>query len=248
MVWPTDPLRAYPHRTWPPLPKRPRISAVVPVLDEAQRIRGQIQHLRSLGVDEVLVVDGGSRDDSVLLARAAGATVLTTKPGRSHQLDHGAKAAAGHILWFVHADARPPPSARDAILRALRDPLVVGGAFRIQTVNDAAPSTIDPLLPIADLRAFYTLLPYGDQALFVRRDAYVAVDGYPQQPLFEDVALARRLWRVGRLRILPERVAVSGRRFVQHPVRSTLIMNLFPIAWVLGVNPDTLARWYTAVR
>ncbi len=242
-----DPFRAYPRRRWPPVQGR-RISAIVPTLDEAARIGEQILLLRRIGVDEVVVVDGGSEDGTPERAEAAGARVVSAPRGRGIQLNHGATASTGDVLWFVHADARPAADSRAAILETLDDPMVIGGAFRIRTVNDRAPSLIDALLPLADLRASYTLLPYGDQALFVRRDAFEAAGGFPEQRMFEDVVMARRLWRIGRLSILPGPVQVSGRRFVKQPVRSTVCMYAFPLAWMLGTRPDTLEQWYARVR
>jgi len=242
-----DPLRAYPRRRWPPVRGR-RISAIVPTLDEAARIGGQIRLLQRIGVDEIVVVDGGSEDGTPEHAEAAGACVVSAPRGRGVQLNRGSAAATGDVLWFVHADARPALDSGAAILDTLDDPLTIGGAFRIRTVNDRAPSLIDALLPLADLRASYTLLPYGDQALFVRRDAFESAGGFPEQRMFEDVVIARRLWRIGRLSILPGPVRVSGRRFVQQPVRSTLCMYAFPLAWTLGTQPDTLEQWYTRVR
>lgn len=248
MRLPRDPLRAYPDRVWPDLPESAALAAIVPALDEATRIHAQVRYLFELGVEEVIVVDGGSSDATAERARDAGARVLTAGRGRGRQMNAGAAATQAPILWFVHADARPDPSTPAALREALRDPRVVGGAFRIRTVNDAGRSLVDPLLPIANLRASYTLLPYGDQALFVRRDAFEAVGGFHAEPLFEDVVLARRLWRIGRLRVLPGPVRVSGRRFIQRPVQSALIMNLFPAAWVLGASPERLERWYARVR
>ncbi|MEQ1508405.1 MAG: glycosyltransferase, partial [Myxococcota bacterium] len=134
------------------------------------------------------------------------------------------------------------------VIRAtLAEDGVVAGAFRTRTVDDCGGSWLDPLLPLADLRASYTHLPYGDQALFVRRSAFDRVGGYPDQPLFEDLELARRLWTVGRIAIAPGRVRVSARRYLRHPLRAALAMNTFPVLYRTGlVSVERLARWYAA--
>lgn len=226
----------------------PLVSVIVPVLDEAARLGTRLAELACLPVHEVIVVDGGSRDDSVAIALAAGARVLTSTPGRSCQLNAGADAATGDVLWFLHADTQLPDDAVAHLEAALSDPDVVAGAFHTRTVNDGPPSWVEPLLRLADLRASYTSLPYGDQALFVRRSAFEAVGRFPCQELFEDLELSRRLWGVGRVRVVPASVRVSGRRFVATPFRTTVIMHTFPLLYRLGVAPGVLATWYANVR
>jgi len=104
------------------------------------------------------------------------------------------------------------------------------------------------VLPLADLRSHYTRLPYGDQALFARRAAFERVGGFPPLPIFEDVELARRLWAVGKLVRLPERVEVSARRYLARPLRTSAVMNAFPMLYAAGVDVDRLARWYSVER
>ena len=222
------------------------LSVVVPVLDEARRIGEHLAALRGVaGIDEILVVDGGSRDDTVAIARRVpGVRVLTASRGRGVQLNAGARAARGDVLLFLHADAALPPDAALLVGRALGEPGVVAGAFRLHTVAESGPRWLGPLLRLADLRSRVTRLPYGDQAMFVRRDAFERVGGFPDQPLMEDVELARRLWRVGRIRTVPGVVRVSGRRFVANPVRAVLAMRVFPLLYRLGVSPARLARLY----
>jgi hypothetical protein len=143
---------------------------------------------------------------------------------------------------------RLPADAARWVAAALADPAVVAGAFRIRTVADRARNRLGPLLRLADQRARVTRYPYGDQALFVRRAAFAQAGGFPAQPLFEDLELARRLHRLGRIRTVPACVRVSGRRFLQRPLRSLLAMHTLPMLYRLGVSPETLARLYGAPR
>jgi rSAM/selenodomain-associated transferase 2 len=220
------------------------ISVVIPVLDEEARIGMRLDELRAAGIADVVVVDGGSRDRTVAIARAGGARVLATTRGRGRQLNEGARAATGDVLVFLHADAALPADAVAWIDRALADPATVGGAFRIRTVADAGRNWLGPFLRIADIRSHVTRLPYGDQALFVRRDAFERVGGFPDEPIMEDVGLVRRLRRAGRVVTLPAYVRVSGRRFLKHPIAGTLAMWTFPSLHRLGVPARVLARWY----
>jgi rSAM/selenodomain-associated transferase 2 len=227
-------------------PRPSRVSVIVPVLDEAGRIEGQLRSLACFAAfHEVIVVDGGSRDDTVALVRAAGAARLVHAPrGRASQMNAGARVATGDVLLFLHADVRLPDDAIAHVEEALADASVVAGAFRTWTVPDAGRSWLAPFLHLADLRSRCSRLPYGDQALFVRADAFRRAGGFPDQPLMEDVELARRLARLGRLRVVRSRVEVSGRRFLARPIYYTLAVNLFPALYALGVAPATLKRLY----
>lgn len=224
------------------------VAAVVPALDEAVALPALLDLLVGLDLDEVVVVDGGSRDATAALARAGRARVMPCARGRGRQLALGARSVTADVVWFVHADARPPRGAVDAIREALADPGVVGGAFRLHTVADGGRWSLGPLLRIADLRSRWTGLPYGDQALFVRREVLERAGGVPEIDLFEDLELARRLRRHGRLRTLPLEVGVSGRRFEANPLRALVQMHTLPVLYRLGVSPATLAAWYAPVR
>jgi rSAM/selenodomain-associated transferase 2 len=225
-----------------------RISVVIPVLDEEARIARRLDELAALDVHEVLVVDGGSTDGTVALAKMRGARVISAARGRGIQMNAGARAATGDVLLFLHADVGLPPGAVGDIRAALADPGVVAGAFRTRTVSEGRGGPVAPLLRLADFRSRYTRLPYGDQAIFARSAAFHAVGGFPHQALMEDLELSRRLWRVGRVHVLPSRVLVSGRRFLAWPVATTLAMWLFPVLYRAGVSPDSLARWYAHAR
>lgn len=226
------------------------ISVIIPVLDEASRIAGQIEPLVASDFHEVLVVDGGSRDGTQDVVRAiAGATLIESPRGRGLQMNRGAARATGDILLFLHADVSLPETATTRIRRTLRTPGVAAGAFRTWTVPD---EDLRPwwsaLLHLADLRSRYTSLPYGDQALFVGRAAFAAAGGYPEIPLMEDLELSRRLRRLGEIRTVRENVRVSGRRFLHRPIYFAVLMNVFPLLHRLGVAPATLQRLYGNVR
>jgi rSAM/selenodomain-associated transferase 2 len=251
---------------------RSGLSIVMPVLDEAARITAALAAVRALpGVGEVIVVDGGSSDETVALARgaaegrsdgvSAGADaasmvaraqsppaplrIVHARRGRGTQMNAGARVASGDVLLFLHADTTLPRDTAACVARALARPDVVAGAFRVRTVADRrTPAWLRPLLRLADIRSRVTRLPYGDQALFVRRDAFERAGEFPDQPLMEDVELARRLRRLGRIMTVPAAVEVSARRFVARPIRSAVAMRLFPLLYRAGVPAHVLARLY----
>ena len=227
-----------------------RIAAVIPVLDEATRIAATLTALDAAGINERVVVDGGSSDDTAAIAAAHGATVVHAARGRARQQNLGAAATTAEVLVFVHADVLVPVDAAAWITRTLARPGVVAGAFRTRTRFDGAGPMpgIGRWLYLADLRSRLGRVAYGDQAIFVRRATFLAIGGFPDQPLMEDLELSRRLRRLGRMPVVPREVLVSGRRFVAQPLRATLCCHLFPALYDLGVSPATLARLWGAVR
>ncbi len=227
-----------------------RISVIIPVLDEESRIVGQLETLSAvLGIHEVIVVDGGSRDRTVDMVRATpGVRLLTSPKGRASQMNAGAQAATGDVLLFLHADVSLPADATRWVSEALSDPRVVAGAFRTWTVNEGSRTWLAPLLHLADLRSRYTTLPYGDQALFVRAEVFRQLGGFPKQPLMEDLELSRRLRRLGSVRTVPATVRVSGRRLLARPVYYPLLFNIFPLLYRLGIPARVLASLYEDPR
>jgi rSAM/selenodomain-associated transferase 2 len=227
-----------------------RISAITPMLDEERGIEAHLRRLARLpGLHEVIVVDGGSSDRSrEIAASVGGVTMLRTRAGRALQMNAGAAAATGDVLLFVHADVTLPASAAEHVERALADQGVVAGGFLTWTVPAAGGVPLGPLLHLADLRSRYSGVPYGDQALFVRRAVFDRLGGFDDLPLMEDVDLSRRLRREGRIARVSERVIVSGRRFQARPVTYTLMVNIYPLRFRLGVPAGVLARFYGKVR
>jgi len=225
-------------------------AVVIPALNEAARIGACLE---SIGVEaaEVVVVDGGSSDDTV--ARAAdfaGVRVLSCPSGRGGQLGRGAQATSAPRLLFLHADCRLPKGWLESAGRALDDPEVALAYFRLHTEpsDPGAGRLAQGWLRLIDLRSFGFGLPYGDQAHAVRREVYEEVGGYPAIPLMEDVVLARACRRLGRIRRLPLEIRTTGRRFERRPFMTRLCTATFPLLFRLGVSPWTLARWYQEIR
>jgi len=219
-----------------------RISVVIPALDEAGAIAEAVRSAAAGGA-EVLVVDGGSADGTPERAAAAGARVLHSAPGRARQLGVGAREARGEVVVFLHADTVLPSGFENALERALADPRVVGGSFRLRFAERT------PGLRFIEwgvrLRVALFGLPYGDQALFARRAVLERVGGIPQVPIMEDLDLVRRLAGAGRLAHLPLAVATSGRRYRARGVLRTFLRNaLAALGWGLGLDRERLAAWY----
>ncbi|HEV7209987.1 MAG TPA: TIGR04283 family arsenosugar biosynthesis glycosyltransferase [Mycobacteriales bacterium] len=219
------------------------VSIVTPTLNEAARITGALTRLRrDFGDCELVVVDGGSNDGTVELA-AEFATVLRSSPGRAVQMNAGAAATAGAVLWFVHADSVIDPAALGQLRAALADPDVVGGGLSLRF--DRRSRALDLLSHSSNVRARRLHQIFGDQALFVRRDAFEALGGFPPYPLMEDLELSRRLHRRGRLMLLPATSTASARRFVEHGTwQMVLFMQYLKLQYFVGVDPQRLAERY----
>lgn len=221
------------------------LSIIVPMLNEAVTLPALLGHLvrwQARGC-EVLLVDGGSDDGSVAIARAAGFAVLTSARGRARQMNAGAQAAAGGTLLFLHADTRLPEGADEAVGAALARRGAVWGRFDVHI--DGHPRMLRIVAALMNLRSRLTGIATGDQAIFVRRDAFEAVGGFPDQPLMEDIELSRRLGRLARPACLRARVVTSGRRWEQRGVwRTIFLMWRLRWAYLRGVAAETLAEAY----
>jgi len=219
------------------------ISVIIPALNEAQYIATTLASLRPGPGIDIIVVDGGSRDDTAALARAHGATVLTSPPGRARQQNLGAAAASGNLLFFLHADTLAPPDYASLIRQTLSTPGVAAGAFSLQI---AAPQpSLKLISTLANCRSRWLQLPYGDQGLFLHATLFHTLGGFPDLPIMEDVILVRRLRRCGRIVTLPQSVRTSARRWQQlGPLRTTAINQLMLLGYSWGIAPNTLARLY----
>jgi len=220
------------------------LSIVVPVLNEAAGIVPALVALAPLRAagHELIVVDGGSSDGTAALAAGMADRLLRVERGRARQMNAGAVAARGGALLFLHADTVLPEGAVDAIRGAL-DGAAVWGRFDVRI---AGRSALFPLIAtLMNWRSRCTGIATGDQAIFVRRAAFEAVGGFPDQPLMEDVELSRRLLRLGAPACLRLRVVTSGRRWERSGVwRTVRLMWRLRLLYWLGTPADRLAEDY----
>jgi len=218
-----------------------KLSVVIPALDEADRIAGAVASVAA-GADEIFVVDGGSSDGTLERVRTAGAQVLPSSPGRARQLGVGAEAASGDVVLFLHADTRLAEGWDRAVRRALVDPGVAGGAFRFRL--DDRSLRLRWLEWGTWLRVALLSLPYGDQALFVRRGVLDAIGGVPQVPIMEDLDLVMQMRRHGRLARLSLPATTSARRYREAGALRTALRHLVAAsAWALGRDRERIAAW-----
>ena len=226
------------------------ISVIIPALNEEASITRAIRSCREAGPCEVVVVDGASRDRTVEIARGDADTVVTASTGRAAQMNAGAAVARGEVLLFLHADTLLPAGSFSSVIGALRDPAVIGGAFRVRlAASSGAGRYVRATLGITGrmigARAGVTRAFTGDQAIFVRAEAFRSLGGYPEVPLMEDVELSRRMRRAGKTVLLPLRVETSGRRWESWgPLRTILFMWGLRTGYLLGWTPSRCADAY----
>ncbi len=223
-----------------------RVTVIIPTLNEAACLAETLGRLATEKPYEVFVVYGGSSDETCRIA-AAGARVLKGPRGRAAQMNHGAAHSTGDALLFLHADCTLEAGALRALGEALGRRGVAAGCFRMTvTAPGLAYRLIDAC---ATARVRLTGLVYGDQGLFVRRDCFERLGGFPPVRLMEDVLISTRLRRLGRSVVVPQRIFVSPRRWQRQGVIRQTLRN-----WALtalaagGVHPDRLAPYYPAVR
>lgn len=222
-------------------------SIILPVLNEAAIIGATIDRLKALdGGDrcECIVVDGSPDGGTISAVNNRGVRCLTAPRGRARQMNAGAAAAAGEILIFLHADTRLPPNALDLIDRAMAGRGLVGGAFDLRIGSERR--SLKFIARIASARSRLTRIPYGDQAIFLRRGSFNRIGGYAEIPLMEDVELMRRIKKAGdRIVFIPEPVVTSARRWEEEGVLYGTLRNWTLVcAYFLGVSPEKLVKYY----
>ena len=219
----------------------PEFSVIVPALDEERYLADTLAAARGPGT-ELIVVDGGSTDQTRELAATYGARLIDCEPGRAAQMNAGARTATGRILLFLHADTILPPDYADAARAMLNQADVAMGAFPLRI--DAPGAVFRAIESVANMRARWFGLPYGDQALFMTRTTYETLGGFPELAVMEDFALVRRVRRTDRIAVADIPLVTSARRWLRRgPLRLTLLHQAMILAYLLGVPPHRLAAW-----
>ena len=223
------------------------ISIILPVLNEEKTIENTLLKLNSLkGDKEIIVVDGGSADDTVRIASQY-AKVINSRKGRAFQMNAGAKASRGDILWFVHSDSVVSENSLESIEEAIREGYV-GGGFSIY-FYDLDTRFMRFVSITSNWRAKYLGLFFGDQGIFVKRNVFEELGGYKEIELMEDWDFSRRLVKIGKLKLLDTKIGTSARRFKEGgQLRTLLLMHKIKLLYVLGVSPSKLNKMYREAR
>ena len=224
---------------------KPGLSIVVPCLDEAATIATMLQRLVPLRINgaEVIVVDGGSDDDTLAVAAPHADLALVAPRGRAVQMNAGAERASGDVLLFLHADTSLPPDADTLIRDALARPLAMWGRFDVEI--EGRSFALRVVSAAMNVRSRWTGIATGDQAIFIKRSEFERVGRYPPIALMEDVALSRKLKAASAPVCLRRRVRTSGRRWQTHgTLRTIFLMWRLRLAYWLGTGPQKLASLY----
>jgi rSAM/selenodomain-associated transferase 2 len=220
-----------------------KISIIIPTLNEAANIKTAIATTQSGTNIEVIVVDAGSQDETVVIAHSLGVKVILSNPGRAVQMNTGAAVATGEILLFLHADTRLPIGFDEMLRKALQQPGVVAGAFTLQI--DAPVLGLRLVEWGVKWRSHFWQMPYGDQAIFMTKSVFQEIGCFPEMPIMEDFELIRRLQNIGKISILSVPVITSSRRWLQKGIlKTTLINQIVVIGYLLGVAPERLRKLY----
>ena len=222
-----------------------KISVIIPSLNEELMIERALQSVLHQGCElEIIVVDGGSRDRTVSIARKY-AMVIHGPRGRAKQMNIGASHSSGDVLVFLHADTQLTPGYAPAVLEALRNPAVVGGCAPLRFDSSHSLLSLYSRLSMAKIWLFH----YGDCAIFVRRNVFEMLGGFRDLPILEDIDFLRMMRRHGSAVLLDVPVLTSARRFLKKGIFLSQVLNvLLVISFLIGVPPEHLARWYPDVR
>lgn len=219
------------------------ISVIIPTLNEEDNIRGVLEDMVEIDDIEVIVADGSSTDGTVDICRRYDIPIVQSKPGRASQMNTGASSSTGDILLFLHSDTRLPEGFVHLIRQAMSRKNVIAGAFRFSTDMDTWGMTV--VEGAANWRSRNLRIVFGDQAIFVGRNAFESIGGFPGQVIMEDYQLIRHLRKVGKILLLPDAAVTSARRWRDNGVFRTSLRNQLTMwLYLLGVNPERLARWY----
>jgi rSAM/selenodomain-associated transferase 2 len=223
------------------------LSIIIPVINESNHLAHTLVTVNAATNIEVIVVDGGSWDDTVQIAKDAGAKVIHSERGRAVQMNAGAAIATSPNLLFLHGDTALPMGYEGLIYQTLAQPNVVAGAFNLAIAGSAIG------LRLVEWgvkgRSHLWQMPYGDQGLFLKAEIFHGLGGFPTIPIMEDFVLVQQLNKLGKVAIAPATVSTSNRRWEKLGIcKTTLINQLMILGYFVGIPPATLARWYCAIK
>jgi len=221
------------------------LSVIIPVFNEANTIAQTLKNLQSSarGV-EIMIVDGGSRDQTIAIAQDMGAKVIISpQPGRAMQMNTGAQYATGNILLFLHADTQLPPNYPEMVEATLNQPHTIAGAFPLQ-INSPRWS-LRIIEKSVNARSRWLQMPYGDQAIFLQKETFHKLGGFPNVPIMEDFQFIQTVKKQGKIRLASQAVLTSARRWETLGVlKTTLINQLIILGYWFGISPIKLKKWY----
>lgn len=220
-----------------------RVSVIIPALNEAANIATTLECVRKSSPHEIIVVDGGSADETSIVAKNYGATVIHSKPARARQMNAGAAQATGNVLLFLHADTLLPDNWTRVVTDTLKAPGVAAGSFGFRVAESFPGRRLVEWT--TNLRSRWFQNPYGDQTQFLRQATFEELGGFADLPIMEDYELNQRLRKLGRVVTAEAAAITSGRRWKRLGVVRTTLTNKMMIAgFCLGVSPHKLARFY----
>ena len=218
------------------------ISIIIPVLNEAAIIKQTLEQFHDSEV-EVLVVDGGSKDNTVAIAQQMAQVITVKGKGRAGQMNAGADLARSEILLFLHADTQLPSNFVELVTQTIDRKNTVAGAFELAI--DGANTSLRLIERLVKMRSRLFSLPYGDQAIFIFKKTFVEVGGFADLAIMEDFEFIKRIKKKGKIAIAPAAVTTSGRRWQKLGVWQTTLINQSIIAgYYLGISPTKLGDFY----
>jgi len=224
-----------------------KISVIIPTLNEGTVLQETLSRVQAHFPYEIIIGDGGSSDETLTIARTNGTRLISAERGRASQMNAGAKEATGEVLLFLHADSSIDAEGYRAMITALEQEHLLGGAFSLQI--DSNRLGLKLISWLATLRSRFLNLTYGDQAIFVKAEAFHAIGGFPRLPICEDLDFFRKLKNKGPVILLPNKASTSPRRWLAEGVTFNTLRNVvIAVLFLLGFSPEKLSRWYQPQR
>jgi len=230
------------------MPSQPKISVIMPVINEAKVLRDTLGRMNLSSDEELIVIDGGSTDETLNIANKFTGNVFVAKTGRASVMNYGAEKAEGAILLFLHADCILPVQGFKIIRETLKEKGTAAGGFYL-SIDQQGPG-FRLIEYMSNIRSRFTSLIYGDQGMFLRKDIFDKLGGFKDIPLMEDIEISRRLGKMGRIALVKPPIKTSPRRWVEEGAVYTTLRD-WAISFsysFLGIPPDKLIKHYKNVR